>query len=82
LLLADLFYLGRGWTIPLLNKIDETNATPYLLQAFEKGAMIAGFSTGAHALFTLAGSNEEKIGYVLVEGLNLRRSYLVESWRA
>lgn len=69
LLQADLIYFGRGWTIPLLKKIHETNAKPYLLQALENGAIIAGFSAGAHALFTLAGSCEEEVGYVLVEGL-------------
>jgi len=80
LLQADLIYLGRGWTIPLLNKLNETNATPYLLQAFEKGVMIAGFSAGAHALFTLAGSNEEKLGYVLVEGLNLIHGCMISHY--
>ncbi|WP_235827991.1 Type 1 glutamine amidotransferase-like domain-containing protein [Brevibacillus migulae] len=80
LLQADLIYLGRGWTIPLLKKLDETNAKSFLLQAYEKGAMIAGFSAGAHALFTLAGSNEENIGYVLVEGLNLIHGCMISHY--
>jgi len=80
LLQADLIYLGRGGTIPLLKQLHETHAIPFLIQALEKGAIIAGFSAGAHALFTLAGSNEEKVGYVLVEGLGLIDSCMISHY--
>ncbi|MBY0121555.1 Type 1 glutamine amidotransferase-like domain-containing protein [Bacillus sp. S/N-304-OC-R1] len=68
---ADLIYLGRGETIPLVETLRETNIIPLLFQASENGAIIAGFSAGAHALFTLAGSNEKDIGYTIVEGIGM-----------
>ncbi|WP_442599710.1 Type 1 glutamine amidotransferase-like domain-containing protein [Neobacillus sp. D3-1R] len=66
---ADLIYIGRGWTIPLIKTLKDTNAIHFLNQALENGAIVAGFSAGAHSLFSQAGSNEEEIGYTIVEGL-------------
>lgn len=71
LLEADLIYLGRGGTIPLLEKLTETDAISLLNQASRHGALIAGFSAGAHALSAFAGSNEEDIGFILVKGIGM-----------
>jgi dipeptidase E len=68
---ADLIYFGRGWTISLLEKLYDTNSLPFLKQAMLNGTILAGFSAGAHALFTFAGSYEQGIGYTIVEGLGL-----------
>jgi dipeptidase E len=69
LLQADLIYFGRGSTIQLLKELHETNSISFLHQAIDNGTILAGFSAGAHALFTVAGSNEGELGYTLVEGL-------------
>lgn len=69
LLQADLIYFGRGSTIELLEKLQETDSISLLHQAIDNGTILAGFSAGAHALFTVAGSNEIGLGYTLVKGL-------------
>jgi dipeptidase E len=69
LLQADLIYFGRGSTIQLIEKLHETKTISFLNQAIDGGTILAGFSAGAHALFTVAGSNEIALGYTLVEGL-------------
>ncbi|WP_423410572.1 Type 1 glutamine amidotransferase-like domain-containing protein [Heyndrickxia sp. MSNUG] len=69
LLEADLIYFGRGSTIQLIDKLKESKVIPFLNQAFENGTILAGFSAGAHALFTFAGSYEMEMGYTIVEGL-------------
>lgn len=71
LLQADIIYLGRGTTIPLLSKLAETGAIPILLEASANGVVIAGFSAGAHALSASAGSYEENLGYTLVDGIGM-----------
>src|SRR5574342_328844 len=45
---ADLIYIGRGWTIPLLKKLIDTNVIPILKGVMDKGTIIAGFSAGAN----------------------------------
>ncbi|MFD2444246.1 Type 1 glutamine amidotransferase-like domain-containing protein [Bacillus sp. CGMCC 1.16607] len=77
---ADLIYIGRGQTIPLMEKLNETYTRSILLQALETGAIVAGFSAGAHSLFTIAGSNEEEIGYTLVEGLGLINECMISHY--
>lgn len=77
LLLADLIYIGRGGTIPLLKKLEDTNAILYVKNAFLNGVTIAGFSAGAHALFTNACSNEENIGFTMVKGLGFINTCIV-----
>jgi dipeptidase E len=69
LIQADLIYFGRGSTILLVEKLNETRAISFIQQAILNGTILAGFSAGAHALFTIAGSYEKDIGYTLVEGL-------------
>lgn len=80
LLDADLIYMGRGWTIPLIETLKETNAIPSIIQAIDNGAIVAGFSAGAHALFSHAGSNEEGIGYTLVEGLGFVKGCMISHY--
>ncbi|WP_226641584.1 Type 1 glutamine amidotransferase-like domain-containing protein [Mesobacillus subterraneus] len=80
LLEADLVYLGRGWTIPLVEKLIETKALPILVKASENGAVIAGFSAGAQALCTLAGSFEEEAGYTLVEGIGMIKGTIMSHY--
>jgi dipeptidase E len=80
LLEADLIYFGRGWTIQLLEKLNETKAITFLLQAIDNGTILAGFSAGAHALFTLAGSNEKEIGYTLVKGMGFIKGCIISHY--
>ena len=80
LLQADLIYLGRGGTIPLVEKLIETKALPILLEASYNGAVIAGFSAGAHALCTFAGSNEEEVGYTIVEGVGMIKGTIMSHY--
>lgn len=80
LLQADLIYLGRGWTIPLIEKLIETKALPILFEASYNGTIVAGFSAGAHALSTFAGSNEEEVGYTLVEGISMIKGTLMSHY--
>jgi dipeptidase E len=77
---ADLIYFGRGYTIPLIEKLIETSAISFLKQAYDKGSILAGFSAGAHALFTFAGSNEKEIGYTLVEGLGFIKGCIMSHY--
>lgn len=80
LLESDLIYIGRGWTIPLVERLIETNSKPFLLQAMENGAIVVGFSGGAHALFSHAGSKEEGKGYTIVEGLGFVQGCIISHY--
>lgn len=80
LLKADLIYFGRGSTIQLMEKLKETKAIPFLNQAFENGTILAGFSAGAHALFTFAGSYEMEMGYTIVEGLGFVNGCIISHY--
>lgn len=77
---ADLIYFGRGYTLPLIEKLKITNAISYIRKAYDHGAILAGFSAGAHALFSLAGSSEKDIGYTLVEGLGFIEGCIISHY--
>lgn len=80
LLQADLIYFGRGSTIQLLEKLQETDSISLLHQAIDNGTFLAGFSAGAHALFSFAGSYEGELGYTLVEGLGLINGCIISHY--
>jgi dipeptidase E len=80
LLEADLIYFGRGSTIQLIEKLKETKAIPFLYQAYENESILAGFSAGAHALFTFAGSYEMEMGYTIVEGLGFIKGCIISHY--
>jgi peptidase E len=73
---ADMIYFGRGSTLELMSKLQETNAIENLIRSYEKGTTITGFSAGANILFSKSGSQEGDLGFILVEGLGLIKGCL------
>lgn len=60
---ADIIYIGGGKTKFLLEKFNETNIDKCLVEAYNKGIIIAGFSAGCYSFF--------KYNYELLKGFGI-----------
>lgn len=63
ILSADIIYIGGGNTKFMLNKLYEFGIDKMLLDAYEKGIVISGFSAGCYSFFDF--------NYELIEGMKV-----------
>lgn len=73
LLSIDIVYIGGGNTLLLQQKLLEFKLQQVLLEAYEKGIVLCGYSAGANVLFDYGYSDMEDNGetFDLVEGFHL-----------
>ena len=60
---SDIIYIGGGNTKFMLSEWEKVNLKEYLLEAYDKGIVLSGFSAGAYCWF--------KYNYELIEGFGL-----------
>ena len=60
---SDIIYIGGGNTKFMLAEWEKVNLKEYLLEAYNKGTLVAGFSAGAYCWF--------KYNYEMIEGFGL-----------
>lgn len=63
ILLADIIYIGGGNTKRMLNKWSEFGIGQMIMEAYENGIIVSGFSAGCYSFF--------KYNYELIEGLGI-----------
>lgn len=63
ILSSDIIYIGGGNTKFMLSEWEKVNLKEYLLEAYNKGIVISGFSAGAYCWF--------KYNYEMIEGFGL-----------
>ena len=72
---ADMIYVGGGDTVFMMESWKQTGLLPLLLDAYERGVVIAGLSAGAICWFSdiYTDSAKEQTGetYAMFKGLNL-----------
>lgn len=72
---ADMIYLGGGDTLFMLEHLKNKGILPQLLNAYERGVIIAGLSAGAICWFNQMYTDSEKFhggeGYSLCDGLGV-----------
>ena len=60
---SDIIYIGGGNTKFMLSEWEKVNLKEYLLEAYDKGIVLSGFSAGAYCWF--------KYNYEMIEGFGL-----------
>lgn len=60
---SDIIYIGGGNTRFMLSEWEKENLKEYLLEAYNKGIIVSGFSAGAYCWF--------KYNYEMIEGFGL-----------
>ena len=60
---SDIIYIGGGNTKFMLSEWEKVNLKEYLLEAYNKGIVLSGFSAGAYCWF--------KYNYEMIEGFGL-----------
>ena len=60
---SDIIYIGGGNTKFMLSEWEKVNLKEYLLEAYDKGVVLSGFSAGAYCWF--------KYNYEMIEGFGL-----------
>lgn len=60
---SDIIYIGGGNTRFMLSEWEKVNLKEYLLEAYNKGIVVSGFSAGAYCWF--------KYNYEMIEGFGL-----------
>lgn len=60
---SDIIYIGGGNTRFMLSEWEKENLKEYLLEAYNKGIVVSGFSAGAYCWF--------KYNYEMIEGFGL-----------
>ena len=63
ILSSDIIYVGGGNTRFMLSEWEKVNLKEYLLEAYNKGIIISGFSAGAYCWF--------KYNYEMIEGFGI-----------
>ncbi|MBQ9729547.1 MAG: peptidase E [Clostridia bacterium] len=70
---ADLIYVGGGDTVFMMNKWKECGLLPLLLEAYERGVILAGLSAGAICwfsdIYTDSLKTEDGVQYAMFKGL-------------
>ena len=64
---ADIIYIGGGNTKFMLSEWEKIDLKDVILEAYNKGIIIAGYSAGAYAIFSV--NYEEIEGFDLIDGV-------------
>lgn len=64
---ADIIYIGGGNTKFMLSEWEKVDLKDVILEAYNKGIIIAGYSAGAYAIFSV--NYEEIEGFGIIEGV-------------
>ena len=64
---ADIIYIGGGNTKFMLSEWEKVDLKDVILEAYNKGIIIAGYSAGAYAIFSV--NYEEIEGFGIVDGV-------------